>query len=60
MILDRENEAGYLETDRAENINFYGKFGFKIIGELNVLGVPNWFMKRSPASGSQSHEEYSC
>jgi len=52
MILDCEAESGYLETDRAENLNFYGKFGFRVINELNVLGVPNWFMKRYPVSSS--------
>jgi ribosomal protein S18 acetylase RimI-like enzyme len=57
-ILDCEAEAGYLETDRAENLAFYYKFGFKVISELTVLGVPNWFMKRFPSLDSQHCEEY--
>ncbi len=44
--MDRDGEAGYLETDRPENVTFYSKFGFQVIQELPVLGVPNWFMER--------------
>jgi|SRR5215469_2378174 len=40
----------YLETDKAENVGFYQKFGFTVVGEAEVLGVPNWFMSR-PAEG---------
>ena len=29
--LDRTNDASYLETDRAENVEFYRRFGFEII-----------------------------
>ena len=36
----------YLETDKPENIAFYQKFGFAVIGQAQVLGVPNWFMSR--------------
>jgi len=45
--LDTAHAAAYLETDKADNIRFYQKFGFKTIAEDKVLGVPNWFMLRS-------------
>ncbi len=48
--LDRTNDAGYLETDRAENVEFYRRYGFEIIDEATVLGVPNYFMWRKPTS----------
>ena len=39
-------EVGYLETDRPENVGFYAKSGFELTSEMNLLGVPNWFMHR--------------
>ena len=44
--LDDENGEGYLETDKIENVTFYEKFGFETVGEAQVLGIPNWFMRR--------------
>ena len=44
--LDRTRHAGYLETDRSENVSFYGRFGFETIGEVSVLGVRNYLMWR--------------
>jgi hypothetical protein len=37
----------YLETDKSENVPFYQKFGFTVVAEADVLGVPNWFMSRA-------------
>ncbi len=48
--LDAAREVGYLETDKAENVRFYTKQGFETIEEAEVLGVPNWFMRRAPRS----------
>jgi GNAT superfamily N-acetyltransferase len=45
--LDASGEVGYLETDKPENVGFYERFGFAVIGEEPVLGVPNWFMRRA-------------
>jgi hypothetical protein len=39
--------VSYLETDRYKNVRFYRKFGFDVIAEAEVLGVPTWFMSRS-------------
>jgi len=44
--LDRTGEVGYLETDRPRNVNFYAKSGFEVTSEVNLLGIPNWFMHR--------------
>jgi ribosomal protein S18 acetylase RimI-like enzyme len=46
--LDAGGHVGYLETDKRENVRFYGRFGFEVIGEEAVIGVPNWFMRRAP------------
>jgi hypothetical protein len=47
--LDVRAETGYLETDKADNVRFYRRFGFEAVACANVLGVPNWFMVRPPA-----------
>jgi GNAT superfamily N-acetyltransferase len=58
--LDLDGDAGYLETDKPENVRLYERFGFEVRCEAYVLGVPNWFMWRKPtrrsavASGPQS------
>jgi ribosomal protein S18 acetylase RimI-like enzyme len=45
-LLDARRLAGYLETDKGVNIEFYEKFGFETIAEAEILGTPNWFMWR--------------
>ena len=47
--LEQESMAGYLETDRAENVEFYRKFGFEVQRHEEVVGTPIWYMWR-PAS----------
>jgi hypothetical protein len=44
--LDTAGEEAHLETDKAENVAFYEKFGFAVTGEVSVLGGPAWFMRR--------------
>jgi hypothetical protein len=46
--MDDEGALAYLETDRRENVRFYGRAGFVLAAEGDVLGMPNWFMTRSP------------
>ncbi len=46
--VDRLGMAAYLETDKSENVRLYQRFNFEVTSELPVLGVPNWFMWRSP------------
>jgi ribosomal protein S18 acetylase RimI-like enzyme len=48
--LDDAHLAGYLETDKPENVRFYERFGYEVVGEAPVIGVPNWFMRREPPS----------
>lgn len=44
--MDAAGEDAYLETDKPINVRFYERFGFEVVGEGEVLGVPNWFMLR--------------
>ena len=44
--LRHEGIAGYLETDRPENVKFYEKFGFAVKHEQEVIGAPTWYMWR--------------
>jgi ribosomal protein S18 acetylase RimI-like enzyme len=48
--LDAGRQVGYLETDKPENVAFYERFGFVVTGEAEVIGAPNWFMRREPAA----------
>ena len=50
--LEKERAAGYLETDRAENVEFYKKFGFAVLCAEQLIGTPTWYMWR-PAGGPQ-------
>jgi len=52
--LARENAAGYLETDRRENVEFYQKFGFTVQREEELLGTPIWYMWRPSGVSSKS------
>lgn len=44
--LTQENIAGYLETDKPENVKFYEKFGFAVQLEEQLIGTPTWYMWR--------------
>jgi hypothetical protein len=46
--MDDDRALSYLETDKSENVRFYEKFGFTVNAEAKILGIPNWFMSRSP------------
>ena len=51
--VDAAGEAAYLETDKPINVRFYERFGFEVIGEQDVLGTRNWFMRRAPRSARE-------
>lgn len=51
--LDATGEIGYLETDKPENVRFYERVGYVVVGEADVIGVPNWFMRREPVPAPQ-------
>jgi len=42
----QEKIAGYLETDRRENVEFYKRFGFVVQREEEVIGTTSWHMWR--------------
>ena len=44
--LDEAGEDSYLETEKPQNVALYSRFGYEVIEETEVLGVPNWFMWR--------------
>lgn len=44
--LERQRAAGYLETDRPENVEFYKKFGFVVQCEEQLIDTPTWYMWR--------------
>jgi GNAT superfamily N-acetyltransferase len=48
--LDQKKTAGYLETDRPENVEFYKRFGFIVQLNEELIGAPIWYMWR-PARG---------
>ena len=45
--LDVQRLTGWLETDKAVNVRFYQRFGYEVVEQAEVLGVPNWFMRRA-------------
>lgn len=44
--LSRQRSAGYLETDRSENVAFYKKFGFLVRHQEELIGTRVWYMWR--------------
>ena len=50
--LDATGTLGYLETDKPENVRFYEKQGYRVVGEAPTIGVTSWFMRRDPAAPS--------
>jgi ribosomal protein S18 acetylase RimI-like enzyme len=47
-LVDADGGTAFLETDRPENVRFFERFGFVTAAEAEVIGVPNWFMRREP------------
>jgi len=47
--VDRDAVPAYLETDSEGNVRFYERAGFSLEGEISILGVRAWRMKRAPA-----------
>jgi GNAT superfamily N-acetyltransferase len=46
---DSDGMCAYLETQREDNLAWYGRFGFEVIEELQPRGCPPmWTMKRAP------------
>ncbi|HEX4826541.1 MAG TPA: GNAT family N-acetyltransferase [Candidatus Polarisedimenticolaceae bacterium] len=52
--MDERRATAYLETDKEANVRLYERLGFTVQGEEAVLGVPNWYMMRTPLSAARS------
>jgi GNAT superfamily N-acetyltransferase len=46
--LDEAGALGYLETDKPENLHFYERGGYRVVGQADTIGVTSWFMRREP------------
>lgn len=46
-LADRDGVPVYLETDRAENVAFYERLGFRLLHTSRLLGVEIWHMQRA-------------
>jgi ribosomal protein S18 acetylase RimI-like enzyme len=46
--VDRIGEAAHLETDKPENVRLYERYGFETREEVDIFGVNNSFMWRTP------------
>jgi ribosomal protein S18 acetylase RimI-like enzyme len=44
--VDEDGSMAYLETDVDRNVSLYEQFGFRVIGETDIFGVKNRFMRR--------------
>ncbi len=49
-IIDKKGIEAYHETDRPENVPFYERFGFKVVGEEIINGAKNWYLLRPARS----------
>jgi GNAT superfamily N-acetyltransferase len=49
-LADREQVPSYLETQKAENLAYYHRFGYETVDELHPVakGPPLWTMRREP------------
>jgi ribosomal protein S18 acetylase RimI-like enzyme len=43
---DETSPIAYFEADVDRNVSLYEKFGFRVIGQRDILGVNNRFMRR--------------
>lgn len=44
--MDAGEESAYLQTDAKENVGFFERFDFEVVGEQTVLGSRSWSMRR--------------
>lgn len=44
--IDAARALVYLETDEQRAVKIYLRFGFEVVGEVDVLGLPTWLMAR--------------
>jgi hypothetical protein len=46
--MDKRQEVAFLETDKVDSVRFYSRAGFVVSEEGEILGTPNWWMRRVP------------
>ena len=46
--MDERGEVAFLETDRLASVRFYARCGFEVREQGEILGTPNWWMRRLP------------
>jgi ribosomal protein S18 acetylase RimI-like enzyme len=46
--VDARRGAAFLETDQSRSVRFYRRFGFRVVGEVDIFDVKNYFMWRPP------------
>jgi ribosomal protein S18 acetylase RimI-like enzyme len=47
-MMDANGDICFLETERPEFARLYERFGWVVVDEAKVMGVPGWFMLRQP------------
>jgi len=53
-MCDREGVPAYLESSKERNIDFYSRFGFRVLEEVKLPRGPKmWPMWRDPARPGQ-------
>jgi len=53
--VDADALPAYLETDRLENLSFYRRFGFDVVGTHEIWATPIWRMER-PGLSARSQQ----
>ena len=55
---DAEGAAAYLEASRPENVPYYERHGFEVVGEFRLpKGPPVWRMSYAPRPSPESRRE---
>jgi hypothetical protein len=44
--MDERGEVAFLETDKLASVRFYARCGFEVRDQGEILGTPNWWMRR--------------
>jgi hypothetical protein len=44
--MDERGGVAFLETDKLDSVRFYARCGFEVSEEGEILGTPNWWMRR--------------
>jgi hypothetical protein len=55
--IDKLGMAAYHETDMPENVEFYERFGYEVIGKESILGFQNCYLWRSSKNAESSNNK---